>query len=279
MRSDKKLWKSNDFSPENADSKLDNRQLVNFGYETIPVAEKSQKVIAHFDSIAGRYDFMNTLLSFGIHYLWKRTAVRLLALKSGERVLDVCGGTGDLSILAVKAVKPDGRVVLYDINRSMIQAGKRKKTNEVSRQKIFYVQGDAEKISFPDQVFDAVMIGFGIRNLTQMEKGFKEIYRVIKLGGRMMCLEFSKPTAPFFRWLYDMYSFQIMPFLGQMIVENRKAYTHLPESIRTFPLPDRLAKLIRGVGFRQVRYYKLTNGIAYIHLARKGQLPFSQLQP
>ena len=269
MWSSKKKWKNRAADQGQDQSGPNSRDLAYFGYEKIPERDKSQKVLAHFNSVAGRYDLMNTILSFGIHYLWKRTAIKRLAPKPGERILDVCGGTGDLSVSALKAVESNGRVFLYDFNRAMIQTGREKSSQADLRKKIFYVQGDAEQLSFPDHSFDRVMVGFGIRNLTHMEKGFKEIYRVLNPGGRMMCLEFSKPTNPLFRWLYDVYSLKVMPFLGELIVGNRRAYTHLPESIRTFPLPDRLAEIMQSIGFHQVNYYKLTNGIAYVHLARK----------
>ncbi len=240
-----------------------------FGYERVRTSGKTDRVLQHFNSVARHYDFMNTLLSFGIHYAWKRTAVRLLKLSSGDRVLDVCGGTGDLAILAARKVGPAGRVVIYDINRAMIQAGLHKAINTEIETRLRHVQGNAECISFPDRHFEAAMVGFGIRNVTHMEKGFEEMYRVLKPGGKMMCLEFSKPTWPVFRWFYDFYSFYIMPFLGQLIAGNRKAYTHLPESIRMFPLPDELSELLKKIGFSQVTYRRLTNGIAVIHLAVK----------
>ena len=240
-----------------------------FGYERISAEAKTDRVIQHFNSVARHYDFMNTLLSLGIHYAWKRTAVRMLNLSPGNRILDVCGGTGDLAILAARAVGPVGRVVIYDINRAMIQAGMHKVINTNIEDRMGYIQGNAESISFPDRHFDSAMVGFGIRNVTHMKKGFEEMYRVLKPGGKFMCLEFSKPTWPVFRWLYDFYSFYIMPFLGQLIAGNRKAYTHLPESIRMFPLPDELAELLKKIGFSQVTYRSLTNGIAVIHLAIK----------
>ena len=240
-----------------------------FGYERISTAAKTDRVIQHFNSVARHYDFMNTLLSFGIHYAWKRTAVRMLKLAPGNQILDVCGGTGDLAILAAKTVGPTGRVVIYDINRAMIQAGMHKVIDTDIEDRLGYIQGNAECISFPDRHFDTAMVGFGIRNVTQMKKGFEEMYRVLKPGGKLMCLEFSKPTWPVFRWLYDFYSFYIMPFLGQMIAGNRKAYTHLPESIRMFPLPDELAEILKKIGFSRVTYRSLTNGIAVIHLAVK----------
>jgi demethylmenaquinone methyltransferase/2-methoxy-6-polyprenyl-1,4-benzoquinol methylase len=213
---------------------------------------------------------MNTLLSFGIHLLWKRTALKMLRLKVGDQVIDACGGTGDLSLLAAKAVRLPGRVILYDINRKMMRLGKRKAVNISFGARISYVEGDTERIAFPDGLFDAAMVGFGIRNLTHMERGLREMYRVLKPGGKMMCLEFSKPTAPLFRWLYDLYSMYVMPLLGQLIVGSRQAYTYLPESIRTFPSPDELTVLLETIGFSDVVYKKLTNGIAVIHLAKKG---------
>ncbi len=240
-----------------------------FGYERIRTLDKTDRVLGHFNSVARHYDFMNTLLSFGIHYAWKRTAVRMLKLAPGDRVLDVCGGTGDLAILAARKVGPQGRVVIYDINRAMIHAGLHKIVDSEMGTRLRHVQGNAEHISFPNHHFEAVMVGFGIRNVTRMKKGLAEMYRVLKPGGKMMCLEFSKPIWPVFRWLYDFYSFHIMPFLGELIAGSRKAYTHLPESIRMFPLPDELSELLKTIGFSQVTYRSLTNGIAVIHLAVK----------
>jgi len=240
-----------------------------FGFERINSAEKTDRVRQHFNSVARHYDFMNTLLSFGIHYAWKRTAVRMLKLVPGDRVLDVCGGTGDLAILAASAVGPAGQVIVYDINRAMIRAGMRKIINTTVAGRLQHIQGNAESICFPDRYFEATMVGFGIRNVTHMKKGFEEMYRVLKPGGKMMCLEFSKPTSPFFRLLYDFYSFRIMPFLGELVVGSRKAYTHLPESIRMFPLPNELSDLLGKIGFSRVTYRRLTNGIAVVHLAVK----------
>jgi demethylmenaquinone methyltransferase/2-methoxy-6-polyprenyl-1,4-benzoquinol methylase len=240
-----------------------------FGYERIRSAEKTDRVLQHFNSVARHYDFMNTLLSFGIHYAWKRTAVRMLKLVPGDRVLDVCGGTGDLAVLAARAVGPAGRVIVYDINRAMIRAGMHKVINTGIDGRLHHVQGNAESICFPGRYFEATMVGFGIRNVTHMKKGFEEMYRVLKPGGKMICLEFSKPTSPFFRLLYDFYSFHIMPFLGELLVGSREAYTHLPESIRMFPLPDELSELLKKTGFSRVTYRRLTNGIAVIHLAVK----------
>lgn len=269
MLLEKRDWVDEQERQKQLDSHIRMESKASFGFNIVPEKEKTEWVLRHFNSVARQYDFMNTLLSFGIHYLWKQIAVQMLNLQPGERILDVCGGTGDLSILAYRKVGPSGGVTLFDINRAMIEAGRHKNTNTEIRAKIQYVQGNAEEIAFPDNSFDAVMVGFGIRNVTHMEQGFTEMFRVLKPGGRMMCLEFSKPTNSVFRWLYDNYSFYLMPVLGQALAGSRKAYTHLPESIRLFPMPDELAHILEGIGYSEVTYRYLTNGIAVAHLANK----------
>ncbi len=215
----------------------------------LPLQDKARYVLRHFTTIANKYDFMNTILSLGLHYLWKRLSVKALGLKTGDRVIDVCGGTGDLSILAAKAIGPHGRVTLYDINRAMMEGGKPKVAKASLTERIHFVQGDAEFMSFPEGSFDAAMVGFGVRNLTDMDKGLQEMYRVLKPGGKMMCLEFSIPTSLWFRFLYDFYSFQLMPLAGKLLAGNSEAYLYLPESIRKFPAPDAFAAKMTDTGF------------------------------
>lgn len=242
---------------------------VAIGYDTIEKERKAGWVSRQFDAVAGRYDLMNTLLSAGIHYLWKRTAMDMLRPGPGEAVLDLCGGTGDLAVAAVRRVGPAGRVVLCDINHRMMAAGRATSVWARWRRRIRYVQGNAERLPFPDASFDGAIVGFGIRNLTDMPAGLSEMYRVLRPGGRLVCLEFSHPAWPWFRRLYDAYSFHVMPRLGALITGSRRAYTYLPESIRVFPDPPELARLFRVAGFRDVTYRRLTNGIAAIHRGRK----------
>jgi len=268
----KNIWLEDDERRRQIDQARAVRDEAFFGFERIQAREKTQRVLKHFNSVAAVYDFMNTLLSFGIHLLWKRIAIRKMGLREGDRVIDVCGGTADLALLAAKLIGPAGRVIVYDINWAMMEAGRLKTEPSPLSDRIQYVLGDAERLGFPDNCFDAAMVGFGIRNLTHMEKGFEEMYRVLKPGGKLMCLEFSKPTATWFCRLYDFYSFHIMPVVGQILAGSRQAYTYLPESIRTFPLPDELSAMLERIGFTGVTHRPLTNGIAVIHLGAKPPL-------
>lgn len=242
---------------------------THFGYRKVLIGEKALLVLRHFNSIANKYDFMNTLLSLGIHYFWKRKAVRRMSLKRGGLVLDVCGGTGDLAIRAARITGDQGRVVLYDINMTMIENGRPKIEKAGLWDRIHCVQGDAEAICFSDQIFDAAMIGFGIRNVTDMQRGLAEMHRILKPGGTFMCLEFSLPTATWFCSLYEFYSFRVMPALGKLLAGTRDAYLHLPESIRMFPSPDAFAGMMMKAGFDAVKYERMTNGIAVVYTGVK----------
>jgi demethylmenaquinone methyltransferase / 2-methoxy-6-polyprenyl-1,4-benzoquinol methylase len=248
---------------------LPGEETTHFGYRSVPVREKARYVLRHFNSIALKYDFMNTILSLGFHYLWKRQSVNALGLKPAERVIDVCGGTADLSILAARAVGPKGRVVLVDINRAMMEGGRPKVASAGLADRVSFVQGDAEGMALTGSGFDAAMVGFGIRNVTNMDKGLSEMHRVLRPGGRMMCLEFSLPTSFWFRPLYDFYSFVLMPLAGKILTGNRDAYLYLPESIRKFPSPDDFAAMMRHAGFTKVTYQRLTMGIAVIYIGVK----------
>ncbi len=247
------------------------QETADFGYRRVPADQKVKYVLRHFNSIARKYDFMNTLLSFGLHYSWKRDAVESLSVKPGDRIVDVCGGTADLTIRIANKAGADGRVYLYDINRAMMEVGRMKISGASPAGEIRLIQGDAEKMACRTGQFDGAIVGFGIRNLTHVEAGLREMHRVLKPGGRMVCLEFSRPTALWFRRLYDFYSFQIMPSIGKLFTGHREAYTYLPESIRKFPLQEDFSAVLRDIGFTRGSYRNLTNGIAVIHQGRKAE--------
>jgi demethylmenaquinone methyltransferase/2-methoxy-6-polyprenyl-1,4-benzoquinol methylase len=258
---------------DNGSAGMDKKaDMTDFGFRQVPVREKAGLVLRHFNSIAAKYDFMNTVLSFGIQTRWKRLAVNALGLKPGDLVLDVCGGTADLSIIAAQIAGPAGHVVLYDINRAMIEEGIPKIERAFPEgNRITCIQGDAESLSFLSGRFDAVMVGFGIRNLTHMNRGLQEMQRVLKPGGRFMCLEFSLPPAAWFYYLYEFYSFRLMPLAGKLLAGTQDAYLYLPESIRRFPSPDVFAETMQKAGFTSVAYRRLTKGIAVIYTGVKNE--------
>jgi len=251
------------------DAHVDATGTAYFGFQRHRVTEKAKSVWSHFNRVAPKYDLMNSILSFGIHRAWKRTAIRMLNLRPGDQILDVCGGTGDLAVLSAARVKDSGRVVIYDINRAMMTTGRDRPENRENRGYIHYIEGDAEQIACHENLFDTATVGFGIRNLTHLEKGFQEMYRVLKPGGKVMCLEFSKPTNPLFRWLYDFYSFNIMPVAGSILAGSSQSYACLSQTIRMFASPDELKTILENIGFEAVDYKRLTNGIAVIHMGRK----------
>lgn len=244
-------------------------ETVSYGFRQVSPAEKTRLVQEHFDRCAPTYDFGNTLLSLGLHYPWKRAAVAALGLGPGDRVLDLCGGTADLALHAARAVGAAGRVVLVDINRAMMELGRRKVVRAGRGAQVAFVQGDAEALGLPDASVDAAMVGFGIRNLNHPERGFREMHRVLRPGGRFLCLEFSQPPAAWFRFLYDLYSFTLMPLASRIIVGRQESYRYLAESIRLFPGAEELSQILRGIGFTRVSYRLLSHGIAAIHLGVK----------
>lgn len=256
-----------------ADPDADGSGDTFFGLRRLPVSRKKEAVREHFDRVAPKYDFMNTVLSFGIHHAWKRQAVAMLGLRPGDRVLDVCGGTGDLAVYAAGRVKEHGRVWIYDMNLEMMLAGRRRVQNRRYGDRIFYIGGDAEQMALRDDTFDAAMVGFGIRNLTSIRRGLSEMYRVLKPGGRIMCLEFSRPLNPAFRRAYDWYSFFVMPALGRILAGSARSYACLSETIRMFPTPAELAEMFVQAGFADVSGTPLTNGIAAVHTGTKPSRP------
>lgn len=267
------FWENSDWvdarkRKEQLDEHIDHTGVAAFGNKKVSASEKVNTVARHFSRVAPKYDLMNSILSMGLQHIWKRASVRMMNIRAGDRIIDVCGGTGDLALLAARQAGPSGYVAIYDFNRAMMNAG-RDKTRPGTQAPIMHVQGDAECIAFPDNTFDAAMVGFGIRNVTHLKKGFSEMHRALRPGGKIMCLDFSKPTNTFFRGLYDFYSFNVMPFLGGLIVGSAQSYACLSETIRMFPLPDELSRILETIGFEQVEYKRMTNGIAVIHLGIK----------
>ncbi len=236
-----------------------------FGNILVPESERQSRVNEIFDSVAGRYDLMNDLMSLGTHRLWKRIVSEETGLRDGQSAIDVAGGTADISILMAKKVGRAGRVVVFDINREMLRCGRDKSIDRGFLGNIAFVQGNAEAISFADNTFHAATVGFGIRNVTRLEEAFREMARVTKPGGKVICLEFSRPRNPLLSRLYDMYSFSVIPRVGEAVTGNREAYTYLPESIRKFPPQEELKSIMEAVGLYRVRYKNLFNGIAAIH--------------
>ena len=247
---------------------------THFGSRDVPAEAKAGLVSAHFTAVAERYDATNTIMSLGAHRLWKRKALQMAGLQRGWRVIDVCGGTGDLTLPALRAVGPEGRVVLYDFNAAMMGVARRKASCcDGASGRMLAVRGDAQDIAFADESFDAATVGFGIRNLTEPVRGLQEILRVLKPGARLVCLEFSRPPAAWFRCLYDLYSCTVVQAVGRYLTGSPATFAYLPESIRRFPDQEAFSALLREVGYTRARYENLTGGIAAIHMGEKGPRP------
>lgn len=250
------------------DENRDN-ETTHFGYQQVPKAEKVNKVGKVFHSVANKYDLMNDLMSLGLHRLWKRIAVTLCQVRKGQTILDLAGGTGDLTYHFSKLVGADGRIVLADINDSMIKVGRERLINKGIISNVDYIQANAEALPFNDKSFHRVSIGFGLRNVTEKEQALREMYRVLKPGGQLVVLEFSTPTLSFLKPVYDLYSFSILPKLGQLIAGDGESYQYLAESIRMHPDQQTLKTIIKQAGFDEVSYHNLTGGIVAVHRAFK----------
>jgi len=246
-------------------------EKVSFGFRKVGAEEKKKLVHDTFTPIAATYDRADALLSFGLHFHWKRVTVRRLGLGSGDEVLDVCGGTADLALLAAKRVGPAGRGVVYDFNRPMMEAGRRKILRSRNGSLIAFVQGDAERLAFPAAAFDAVTVGFGLRNLVHLDQGLREIHRVLKPGGRLAALEFSLPRNRGFRSLYAFFSFRLMLPAARLITGTDGPFRYLAESIRVFEPPEEVAGRFREAGFDDVAFWPLSLGLAVVYYGRKPQ--------
>lgn len=243
----------------------DENQATHFGYQTIKSDEKNAKVAEVFHSVAQRYDLMNDLMSLGIHRIWKKFAIERTQLRPGAVALDLAGGTGDLTKQMAALVGKEGRVFLGDINNSMLQVGREKLINEAVVGNINYVQLNAENLPFSDNSFDCITIAFGLRNVTHIDKALASMYRTVKPGGNVLILEFSKPTLPGLKKIYDLYSFSILPMLGKAIVDDAASYRYLAESIRMHPDQETLKNKMEIAGFEQCEYFNLSGGIVALH--------------
>jgi demethylmenaquinone methyltransferase/2-methoxy-6-polyprenyl-1,4-benzoquinol methylase len=242
---------------------------TDFGFRRVPKEEKAPLVRAVFDSVAGRYDLMNDLMSAGIHRWWKSEMVAWLNPRPGQRLLDVAGGTGDIARRALSRLEPTvgGAVVVCDANRQMLEIGRARAIDDGILMGMEWLGGDAEALPFADRSFDLYTIAFGLRNVTHIEHALAEARRVLKPGGRFMCLEFTPAIEPLLQPLYDFYSFQVLPLLGQIVTGDRDAYAYLVESIRRFPSQSEVCELIAAAGLDRARFRNLTGGVAALHSA------------
>lgn len=239
--------------------------MTDFGYREVAPEEKTRLVGQVFSSVAERYDLMNDLMSIGIHRLWKRAFVSGCGMRPGQRVLDLAGGTGDIAELARARVAPNGAVLVADINREMLEAGRRRMDDAGKVGAFEWLQVDGETLPFTDRRFDHVTIAFGLRNITDKPTALAEMYRVLKPGGRVHILEFSHVSSKPLARAYDVWSFKVLPRLGQAVASDRDSYQYLAESIRRFPDQETLAGMLREAGFERVRFENLSAGIAAIH--------------
>lgn len=244
---------------------MSDKEQIDFGYQTVDKDKKEEKVAEVFHSVASKYDVMNDVMSFGIHRLWKRTMIELTGTRKGQKALDLAGGTGEIAMKVAKRVGDSGHVVLSDINSSMLEEGKKRVINSGFINNISFELINAEEIPFPDNTFDLVTISFGLRNVTDKLKALKEMQRVIKPGGRLVVMEFSKTNNPALTKLYDFYSFSALPFMGKIIANDEESYRYLAESIRMHPDQETMKSMMLEAGFDEVEYKNLTGGIVAIH--------------
>ena len=242
---------------------------THFGYKTVDKADKVTMVADVFHSVAAKYDVMNDLMSFGVHRLWKRFTIDCSGARRGQTVLDLAGGTGDLTAKFSRLVGPEGQVFLADINDSMLKVGREKLRDKGIVGNVEYIQANAEELPFPDNSIDIITIAFGLRNVTDKDKALASMLRVLKPGGRLLVLEFSKPEHELLNKAYDFYSFNILPKIGQLVANDSESYQYLSESIRMHPDQETLKSMMVEVGFEQVEYFNLTGGIVALHRGYK----------
>ena len=241
-------------------------KTTHFGFETVDETEKAKRVAGVFTSVASNYDIMNDLMSVGLHRLWKRFAVGISGVRAGQRVLDVAGGSADLTRLFFKKLGNNGQVVLTDINNAMLRVGRDRLLNEGINTPT--TQCDAEHLPFPDNYFDCVSIAFGLRNITHKDAALNEMRRVLKPGGRLVILEFSKVAKPLEK-IYDLYSFKLLPKIGELVAHDGDSYRYLAESIRMHPGQEELQVMMEAAGLEKVEYFNMTGGVVAVHRGYK----------
>jgi demethylmenaquinone methyltransferase/2-methoxy-6-polyprenyl-1,4-benzoquinol methylase len=244
---------------------MSEKNTTHFGYKEVDKNAKAGMVADVFHSVASRYDLMNDLMSAGIHRIWKRFTIELSGVRKGNAVLDIAGGTGDLAAKFSRIVGPEGRVVLADINDSMLQVGRDKLLDTGHQGNIEFVQADAQFLPFPDESFDCLTIAFGLRNVTEKDLALRSMLRVLKPGGRLLVLEFSKPQSELLSKAYDTYSFRVLPFMGKLVANDSESYQYLAESIRVHPDQETLKGMMEDAGFNTVEFHNMTGGVVALH--------------
>lgn len=240
-------------------------KTTHFGYKTVKTEEKAEKVAEVFHSVASSYDLMNDLMSAGIHRLWKRMTIEMSGVRRGHKVLDIAGGTGDLAAKFSRIVGSEGQVVLADINDSMLKVGRDRLMDRGVVSNIQFAQANAQYLPFPDNTFDLITIAFGLRNVTDKAMALRSMNRVLKPGGKLLVLEFSKPTSSLLSKIYDSYSFNVLPKLGQLFASDSDSYQYLAESIRMHPDQETLQTMVEEAGFSNCDYHNMTGGIVALH--------------
>jgi demethylmenaquinone methyltransferase/2-methoxy-6-polyprenyl-1,4-benzoquinol methylase len=240
-------------------------QKTHFGYKEVDTEKKAGLVAEVFSSVASKYDVMNDVMSFGIHRIWKKIAMNHTGLKTGQRALDVAGGTGDLTIYMSQQVGESGEVIISDINPAMLEQGRRRLLDKGYGSNIKFVEANAEELPFEDNSFHCITIAFGLRNVTDQQKALASMYRVLKPGGRLLILEFSRPVLPGLNKAYDFYSFNVLPMMGKLIANDADSYRYLAESIRMHPDQATLQSMMEQAGFERCRYYNMSGGIVALH--------------